>query len=132
MPEKPQLPPSEATANLLEQFEQFPGVLEQAVETDRSLSDAVCDVTFFVVTESWAPISDGVPQPDTGPETEHLEQWHSSLQAECVEKFEALRTQNPDMSEREINLDKELQLLNGVRRGVYRALVRNQDLSTVY
>jgi len=58
--------------------------------------------------------------------------WNEYLRSRCSERYQALATvlsagQNP--SRQEVNQDKLLQDLNGIRRGVHRALVRQHGLS---
>ncbi|HUD10448.1 MAG TPA: hypothetical protein VMR28_02125 [Candidatus Saccharimonadales bacterium] len=126
MQEEQPLIPYEATAKLLGQFQRTPNRLEDLVATGVSLDEAACIITEEeVVTSFCSAIS------SRGQETEYLASWHSSVRSDCSKKFKNLKEQNPLSGREIINQDKDLQLLNGIRRGVHRAMVRNQRLPAI-
>lgn len=124
MSEYQPMPPNQATVKLLNQFKRTPSpnTLEQLVETGLTLDEAVCQITEFVATGFCVGL------PTHGHETEYLGMWHYLLRADCSEKFAELKDKKPTATREELNQDRELQLLNGIRRGVHRAMVRNQNL----
>ena len=129
MQERSRLLPDEATDKLLGQFERTPETLEQLMATGLSLDEAVCEITELIASGFYQPLpTDTVPYAPRGREIEYLARWHSSVRADCSAKFESLKDQNPTTPKEELNQVRELQLLNGIRRGVHRAMVRSQGL----
>lgn len=124
MSEKVLLTPSEATAKLLNQFESYPSpnTLTQLAEESGSLAEAACWITAHVATTFCSALD------SRGQETEYLSKWHRSVKKECSVLYDALLAIDPTMSREDVNQGRSLQLLNGIRRGVHRAMVRNQKL----
>ncbi len=56
----------------------------------------------------------------------YLAGWHATLRADCSEMYRTLRQQDPELSREQANQNPELEILNGIRRGVHRALVREE------
>ena len=126
MPEAKSLPPDEATARLLYQFSRRPSELEQMVDQGIELDEAVCQLTEALANGFYIPSFETVPMTLRGREVEYLAQWHLFVKGLCSDNYRALRHQRPELSREELNQLEDLQLLNGIRRGVHRAMVDNQ------
>jgi hypothetical protein len=60
-----------------------------------------------------------------GEEVQYLTQWHTSVRADCSSRFRELKETKPNADRAELNQERDLQLLNGIRRGVHRAMVKS-------
>jgi hypothetical protein len=117
MPETRVLSPLEATDKLVAQFGRPSETLDVLTETMGDRVDAIAALT--------ATVAPGFSHDQ--PEHEYLNDWHSFVRADCSSTYDRLRTANPGASREEINQDDNLQILNGIRRGVHMAIVRYQN-----
>ena len=53
---------------------------------------------------------------------EGLSAWHAALRSRCSEEYDQLRGNFPDATRAEINATPQLVTLNGIRRGIKRAM----------
>ncbi|MHB1865168.1 MAG: hypothetical protein ACYCPS_03335 [Candidatus Saccharimonadales bacterium] len=114
------LEPHEATAKLFSQYERDPETIDLLVNEGMALEDAVCLVTQWVATSFCEGLS-------PGKELNYLSSWNKSVRTDCSIKFFILLEDDPTLRREDVKNDKNLQILNGIRRGVHRAMKRTQN-----
>lgn len=108
--------PTDATMKLMHQFpgsETFEAILEQGSTPE----EAALFITSFVATTFTHDLS-------AGEEIAYLSEWHRGMRDHCSLEYGALRQAHPEATREELNQNPTLQILNGIRRGVRSALVK--------
>lgn len=126
MSEKAQFFPFEATAELLGQLEgmPLPNRPNGSVATSTPLVEVASQITEYVAPDFLGNL------PGLGQQVEYLTAWYSSVKGDCSITFSYLRKESPTLSREDLNATRELQLLNGIRRGVHRAMVKTHKKSS--
>lgn len=131
--------PEVATAKLASRFTHLPGIIvEQShARPDRPVSyqEIMVEITHVVATNFTSPVGSAALL-TPGQEFQQLVTWNRWLRAACSERYADLQDPSKFDSEglgREaLNRDPDLVMLNGIRRGVHRAMKTSQRYAERY
>jgi hypothetical protein len=116
MPNREALRPIEATDKLIQQFNIEGGVFAELEADGESPDKIATELTALVATTFKSCL--GTP----AAEIEYLAAWRQSLREDCSARFRQLQREDPLLSKVELNQYRDLLVLNGIRRGVHRAI----------
>ena len=117
MPDREPILPREATDKLVRQFNIEGGMFieqEAAGKSPFELASAITELAATTFTQCLDTSS---------AEFEYLSLWHRSVRGDCSDRYRQLAEEDPGAKKVTIREDRELQILNGVRRGVSRAML---------
>ncbi len=117
-------PPYEAVDKLLGQLlvggETFETIERQ---TGNPLEAATVITTLVTGTFTHGLYKEFGPRQGKHEEALYLSRLHRTAKKRCSELYSELKDEEPTISKEELNHDRELLMLNGIRRGVHRAMV---------
>ena len=118
--------PTEATAKLVCQFQARGDTFELVEAETGSTLKAAAVITEIAAGTFTSDLPLDIPSNiRRHMEFEYFSRWHRALKSECSDRYSELReVAEPGVTKAEINQDETLQLLNGIRRGVHKAMLR--------
>ncbi len=128
--------PGYATTKLVTQFERLPDFLITQGHRDPANpvnhQDIIAEVTACVAS-GFTRTTDGESLPTPGQEFQQLIVWNRWLRAACSERYAELcdptKYDTEGLGRDALNRDPELFVLNGIRRGVKRAMKQSQTFA---
>ncbi len=112
-----------ATDRLIDQFNRGNDLIPTIVASGTPKIEAITDVTAIVATTFFRDAR------TRGDEAQGLSVWHQNLRSRCRTTFQELSQNYPDLEKEDVNAIDELLVLNGIRRGIKKAMSNSYSLA---